>query len=229
MAVTLVLGFSSCGSDDDDDNAIDTSPVTLYAGDKTVIDGASTVESENEFVAYVNKDLSIEGFHVGETYVKANGKSRVKVTVKGKYKTYDDPVTEWGCSQSVVRSRQTQGTLSSRSDDESLIYMNPGHASAVMYSFENGKLVSVGAVVSTAYTSEYAGYLSERYLMGETTYDGDTYFMGIDAMQLEDANTVVMMQVYSASQLVTVYMPASRANNSSAKADVVKRLRRIRF
>ena len=215
MVAMLSVGFASCSSDDDDDSQIDTSPITLYAGDKTMVQGATSVESENKFVVWVNEDKSVEGFHVGETFIKVNGKSRIPVTVKGKYNTYEAPVTEWGCNQAFVKSQQKQGTLSSKSDATSLIYDNVGRAERMLYSFENGKLKSVGTVVSTAYTSEFAGYMSERFFMLPYEKDNDTYFIGIDALEVEKAKTYAMLQVYNYKYLVAIYMSASEASRSS--------------
>lgn len=112
LIVALNVGFASCGSDDKDDVNVNTSPITLYAGDKTTVSGATSIETENEFVAFIGKsDNSVNGWHVGDTYIIVNGKNRIPVSVKGKYHTYNNPVTEWGCSQTHVKNLQTQGIL----------------------------------------------------------------------------------------------------------------------
>jgi len=226
MATTLSVGFASCSSDDDD-KEIDTSPITLYAGNKTILEGANEVVSENSFIAFINNDKSIEGFHVGETFIKVNGKYRIPLTVKGKYNTHNDPVTNWGCSQSYVKSHQTQGTLSSKSTNEMLVYENVGHADLLGYSFENGKLNGIITMVKTAYTSEYAGYLAERYFMIPYETDDDTYFVGIDALETKDAKTFVMLEIYNATYLSTVYMPFSKASSSAnSKSNVIKKMKK---
>lgn len=229
MVAMLSVGFASCGGDDDDDS-IDTSPITLYAGDETSVNGASSIESENEFVVYIGKsDNSVNGFHVGNTFIKVNGKNRIPVTVKGKYHTYDDPVTEWGCSQDYVKSHQKQGTLNtSKSDSKSLIYENVGHADILMYNFENGKLKSIAVLVSTAYTSEYAGYLAERFLMIKLDNSSVDY-AGVDALDVDKAKTYVGLKIYSTSYLMGVYMPASDSKSSSAKISIENRLRSIKL
>lgn len=218
MVIVFSFGLTACGSDDDKDDDIDTTPITLYTGDKTFVKGATNIESENRFVALINSDNSVEGYHVGDTYLRVNGKSRIKVTVKGKFKTYDNPITEWGCSQSHVKSLQSQGTISSKSDGKYLIYENVGHADILAYSFENGKLESIVTMVSTIYTSEYASYMSERFFMIPYENDNDTYFIGVDALEVESANTLAMLQVYSTSYLSAVYMPASKYLKNSSKA-----------
>ena len=47
----LSIGFASCSKDDDDtDDGVDTTPITLYAGDNKTIMGADTISTSNRFV-----------------------------------------------------------------------------------------------------------------------------------------------------------------------------------
>ena len=230
MAAMLSVGFASCGSDGDDNNAggIDTSPISLYAGDKTTITGATDLESENEFVAYISsKDNSIVGYHVGETKVRVNGTKIVPVTVKGKYNLYDAPITEWGCNQSFIKSRQKQGTLSSKSNAEVLIYENAGKSSAMAYMFDNGALKGVGVVISTIYASELGSYFGERFLLLPIKSEDETLY-GIDGLDLATANTVVTVSVKSASSMLVIYMPVPPSGNSSkAKANMIQKIKKL--
>lgn len=220
MAIVIVVVFcgttTSCSSSDDDNDGIDTSPISIYAGDTKTIMGAETITSQNEFVAYVTKDLSVRGYHVGETTLTVNEKKNIRITVNPKSTLYDDPVLKWGCDQSYVKNNQKQGTLSSKSDNEKLLYENVGKTGAyILYTFENGKMKSVGAVVSTAYTSEYATYLGERYFMLPYETQKDTYFIGIDAMSIEKAKSYVVLQVYTYTTLIAVYADPSTVKTRS--------------
>ncbi len=210
MCVTLL----SCSSDDDNENKVNLSPISLYVDEETHVAGTSTLKSQNDFVAMTSGN-TVKGFHVGETYVATDKNERIPVEVKGKYNTYQEPITEWGCNRSYVQGKQTQGTLSSRSDEKSLIYENVGHASMLMYSFEGNKLKSIGSVVSTSYTEEFASYLAERFLMTSYEKDNDTYFIGIDGLKVEDAKTAVVLQVYNSNYLIAVYMPVKDYSSSS--------------
>ena len=73
------LVLTSCSSNDDDDDGVNTSPITINAGSKTVIQGAETITSLDEFVAYVGSDLSVTGFHVGETTLTVNQRKNIKI------------------------------------------------------------------------------------------------------------------------------------------------------
>lgn len=226
MAVTF-FGFVACGNDgdEDDNDGIDTSPISLIAGKEKVIQGADTINSSNKFVAYGSKN-TVYAWHVGEANLLVNGKKSISITVLPQYHLYNDPVCEWGCSQDNVKNKQTQGTLSSKSTSESLIYEDAGAASLMIYQFKNGKLTNVGALVSTNYTSQYASFLAERYLMLPYYKGEDTYFVGVDALELEKGNTVAALSVYSAKYLMTIYMPVSeftRATRSQNDIDIFRK------
>ncbi len=210
----MTLGLMACSSDDDEDDGVDTTPISMLAGNEKTISGADTITVANGFVAY-SKGNKLTAWHVGETSLLVNGRKTISLTVNPVYHLYDDPICNWGCSISDVRSHQKQGTLNSKSDNKMLIYENAGAASMLGYSFENGKLKGVVAMVSTNHTSSYASYLAERYLMLPYYEGEDTYFIGADNISLDDANTVVVMQVYSTQYLSTVYMPASQFSTRS--------------
>lgn len=220
MSVALPT-MVACGSDDEEEkeqepeeDMIDTTPISIFSDGTKSIAGADSIVSSNRFVVYT-KGNEIHGYHVGETEVLVNNKKTIQVTVLPKYSLYDDPICKWGCDMNYVKNNQKQGTLSSKSTTEMLVYENAGAASMLMYTFKNNKLSSVGAVVSTNHTSTYASYLAERYLMVPYYEGKDTYFVGIDALEVESANTAVIMQVYNIDYLITLYTPASKLSTRS--------------
>ena len=95
MSLMLCSGFASCGNDDEDDS-IDTKPISLYAGSEKDIQGADSIQSSNKFVAY-GKGNVVHAFHVGETTLLVNGKKTISISVLPQYHLYDDPVCNWGC------------------------------------------------------------------------------------------------------------------------------------
>lgn len=206
---------SSCSKDDKEDD-IDTTPISLYVGDQKEIQGAKSLSSANDFIA-VTKDNTIEGFHVGKTRISVNNSKSIDITVKSIHNLYDDPVCNWGCTMNEVRQKQTQGKYSSRSDNDALIYENAGGASFIMYSFNNGKLKSVGVVVSTNHLSQFTDYLLDRFLMTTVYYGKDTYFAGIDGSSMEIAKTFVMMEVYNVDYMIALYTPVSKTPTRSAQ------------
>ena len=216
ISICSFIMVSCGGGDDSSDIDIDTTPITLYVGSKSKVNKANSLKSENEFVALVdNQEKSIKGYHVGTTFVKVNEKYRIPVTVKGSYNTYDDLITEWGCSQANIKSKQKQGTLSSKSSSDNLLYEKVGKADIIGYSFENGKLASIIAFVSTTYLNNYTNYIAERYFMLPYEKDAKTYFIGGDALTLDDSKTIVVLEVYNTKYLSCVYMPASKYKSSS--------------
>ena len=222
MLTMLCAGFASCGSDDDDEvkggNSIDTSPISLYAGDDKIIQGANTITSQNTFVAY-SKDNTVYGYHVGETTLLVNNKYHITVHVYPKYHLYDDPVCKWGCDMNYVKYNQKQGTLNSKkSNSAQLVYENAGGATGIIYKFEHGVLTYAGAVVSTVHATTMAKYLAERYIMITGYTAEDRYFFGGDGMTPSEANTIVYLEVYNASYLIAVYAPASNFATRSPQA-----------
>ncbi|MBP3246552.1 MAG: hypothetical protein J6M36_01570 [Prevotella sp.] len=201
----------SCSSSSEDDS-IDTTPITMYAGSDKTIEGADTISSLNKFVAYGSKN-KIHGWHVGETTVTVNGKKNIQVTIAPKYNLYADPICEWGCSMDHVKKNQKQGSLNPKSTDAILAYNDAGGASLLAYYFKNGTLASVMAIVSSNHTSVLADYLSERYLILPYYQGKETYFAGIDGLDENHAKTMVLMQLRNVNEWDVYYAPYT--NNST--------------
>jgi len=209
MLATVALPLMMACGDDDEEESFDTTPINIYSNGEKTISGADTITSANKFIAYT-KGNKVTAFHVGKTDLTVNGKYKISLSVLPLYHLYDDPILEWGCSVDYVKSHQKQGTLNSKSTDELLAYENAGGASILGYSFENGKLKSVGAFVSTSHTSTLADYLMERYLM-EPYYQGaETYYIGMDGLTTEEANTALIMNVASSSMIQVTYASAKQ-------------------
>lgn len=216
ILAVMSFGITSCGGDDDDekDDGIDTTPITLIAGKDKTIQGADTISSSNKFVAYATKN-TVHGWHVGEAALKVNGKKTISITVLPQYYLYDNPVLEWGCSIDKVKMNQKQGTINSKSTDEMLAYDNAGGATLMAYNFKNGKLNAVMAIISTNHTSTLASYLAERYLMLPMYQGEDAYFAGCDNIDVDSANTFVIMQLYSTKYWAVYYTQSSKSTTRS--------------
>lgn len=219
MATLFYVSFVSCGGDDDDD-IIDTTPISLLAGKDKVIQGADTISSSNRFVAYGNKDV-VHAWHVGETSLLVNGKKTITIKVLPVYRLYDDPICNWGCDMNYVKNNQKEGMINSKSTNDLLVYDDAGAASNLVYSFENGKLKGVTAFVSTKYTSQYSSYLAERFLMLPYYKGENTYFIGADDIDVEKATTVATLQIYNLNYLATVYLPAKDYIKSTRLGDYI--------
>ncbi|MBR6926835.1 MAG: hypothetical protein IKH52_06490 [Bacteroidaceae bacterium] len=225
LAVVVLLSMSSsivltsCGDDDDGETSVSTKDLTLYVGSKTNISGAKSIVPDNKFIALVDNNLEIEGWHVGSTSLLVNGNKKINLTVRGRYHFYDDPVTDWGTSMSNVKSKQKQGTLSNETQDV-LVYKNVGSAELLGYTFEKGKLKAALAQVKTSYTTSLIDYLNERYLILPEEVATYTY-MGADGLDKTTMKTLVMIEVQSASYIIVYYLPYSSANKAP-EAEVQK-------
>ena len=232
FGVTLVTmmsaGFVSCGDDDEKDDGVDTTPISIYAGTDKVISGADTISSSNKFVAYGTKN-TVHAWHVGETALKVNGKQTISISVHPLYHLYDDPICNWGCSMDYVKSHQKQGTINSKSTSEMLAYDNAGGATLLMYQFKDGKLSAVMAMVSTNHSSTLADYLGERYLLLPYYQGEKEYFVGMDGLDRETAKSMVMMELYNSSNWAIMYTNASsssKARSGEIDFDTKKKLAR---
>ena len=234
LGVTLVAmlsaGFVSCGDDDEKDDGVDTTPISLFAGKDKVIEGADTISSSNKFVAYGTKN-TVHAWHVGEAALVVNGKKTISISVLPLYHLYDDPICNWGCSMDYVKSHQKQGTINSKSTSEMLAYDNAGGATFLAYQFKDGKLSAIMALVSTNHTSALADYLGERFLM-LPYYEGEKqYYIGMDGLDRETANSMVMMDLYNSSNWAIMYTNASSVSNTrsgkidnQAREELIKKL-----
>ena len=230
MVTFLSVGLASCSSDDSDeaekDDGVDTSPITLFAGNNKIIMGADTIFSSNRFVAY-GKGNTVNAWHVGQTELLVNNKKRIAITVLPKYTLYDDPICEWGCSRDYIKNHQKQGSINSKSNEKILAYDNAGAATILSYSFENDKLKSVIAIVSLKHYSQYADYLTERFIMLPYYKGEDTYFIGADGLDEKSRKTVAVLSNYDTRYLATVYMPANDYVTRSISKDTLNEVKEL--
>lgn len=232
LVAMLSAGFVSCGDDDEKDDekddGVDTTPISLFAGKDKVIEGADTISSSNKFVAYGTKN-AVHAWHVGEAALMVNGKQTISISVLPLYLLYDDPVCKWGCSIDYVKKNQKQGTINSKSTSELLAYDNAGGATLLAYQFKDGKLSAIMAIVSTNHTSTLADYLGERFLI-LPYYEGEKqYYIGMDGLDRETANSMVMMELYDTSAWSVLYIDASsssKARSGEIDFDTKKKLAR---
>lgn len=217
LMATMSFGLISCGDDDDEPkSSIDTTPISFFSGDKKVIEGADTIASDNKFVAY-GKGNTLTGYHVGQTTVTVNGKKKIDVTVNPMYTLYADPICNWECDINYVKNHQVQGKIDSKSDNTILAYDDAGGASLLAYNFENGKLKSVIAMVSTNHATTLTKHLLERFIMAPYYKGSETYYVGLDALDEDEATTAILMQVYNASYISVFYTSAQ--STASSRSD----------
>ena len=212
--MVVSLAFVSCGSDEEDEP--NYANQTMVAGDTYTIPGKiKDWASDNELIASVSNGI-VTAERVGETIIRSGSKS-FKVSVTGKYNTFKEPYTQWGASQSAVKSYMTGYTLF-KETNEVLYYTGLNKEMGYGYSFTNSALSSSYVILQmTSVTSdEMVAYLAERYVY--VTMDEDDYYFGFVT---PDKKTVVILQLQSNSgQLYyfVYYTSASSANAAPAQA-----------
>lgn len=100
------------------------------------------------------------------------------VTVTPQYNLYEEPCTNWGCSESYVKSFMSGYTLAKEKDDY-LIYAGKGAASYIQYGFDDAALEGCAIYVPRSYVDELVCFMKERYIYVKK---GDDYygFLSID-------------------------------------------------
>lgn len=227
----------SCSKDDNEtDTQVTITPtsISLYYEDTQQLSAtnATSWNTEDEFVAEVNKNGLVTGGHVGTTKIVAsNGKSSAicEVTIKPKYNLYDTPILDWNASTSSIKSQETH-TFSSSSSSTILAYdytKSSSNPCIVMYEFENNKLYSVSVFIDYQFHGYATNYLLERY---QPVYSDKTSYTAIfaDAYDKSKWRTCVGLGTVtiSGTKLTRImFMPASslpsfQTNTRSAIAKV---------
>ena len=215
LLAMLPMLFTSCSKDDDSNGGYygDKRPIVINIGESKALNLAPNTYSKNPFIVSVN-DKGIYGEHVGKTDIVTKG-TPISVEVKGKYHTYPDPITNWGCNMSYIKNNYKSG-VSWKEDDGTLVYENCGKSELVMYIFEYGKLYGVGAVVKSSYASEIGNYINERYFvlpydLGEYTYGGS------NAYSTDKASTFVYLKISdNAKYISAIYLESPQKSKTKS-------------
>lgn len=198
--IVTVAGYclSSCSSSKEEDPLV-VSPASIsmhYEDTKQLkADGATSWYSNDEFVAKVNSSGLVTGNHVGETEIVVSDGSRsaiCKVTITPEYYLYDDPILQWGTSMSSIKSLETHKRANSTSDNVLVYDYSFGSKSCLMgYTFKNGALQGVMAMLNVSMYADVAYYLLERF---QPVAAGDNYdYVLIDAMEKDKCKTIVYL------------------------------------
>lgn len=222
-AMLPLFVFVGCS---DEESHVNTEPISLYVDDTYQIQmdiTPSSVSSEREFIATIEKDGVVTGVHVGETNVYIDGEYTIPVEVKGKYNLYEDPITEWGCSSAYIKENQKQGTYyigdGGNDDSEMIEYRACGEADWIIYLLEDDKLQAVGVAIPSFLSSEVGNFLTERFFM--IPYDlGDYTIGGANDYNTDKATTFVYVKVSSVGYLTIYYIQHEAETNSLRSGDI---------
>ena len=144
----------------------------------------------------------------------------IPVEVKGRYNTWIDPVTEWGCSKEYVKSHYKECTLEvDDEEDDVLIYSDSGSSELVGYSFKDGGLAFVVVYIKTFYSSEVVNFLTERFFM--VPYPEEPLIAaGFNHYDTDKADTYVGLAMENISYLTIGYMVYDKSAESKSSASL---------
>lgn len=203
--LALPFLFSSCGKESEEEVDTDVDNIVLFVdGTKDLGIKGDYLTSDNRFVASVDVDGIVKANHIGTTFINTK-KKKIPTVVMGFYHLYDEPVLEWGCSPSTVKAKQKQGNISSVATASNVLrYDNAGSTQAIGYTFEDGKLKSVGVILDLKYASTISDYLMERYFMIPYV-TGDVIAMGYNSYDIDEATVSVGLMIYN-SYIIVMYL-----------------------
>lgn len=211
LMLASLVGISSCSDDDKEENLNLPSTKSMKVGDVYDMQYQSNWVSNNAFVASVNNNGVVTANRVGTANIYSNAHS-CQVTVSANVTLYQEPITEWGVTQSYLTNKR--GKPYSSTSDAVAYDLNSDITPYEMYTFENGKLSGAVIIVSTLYTETMLEHLSDRYKPAYANSQELTAIF-INAETLEQASTAVMTNYYNSSYWMVVYMPYDKSSRSS--------------
>lgn len=186
MTVGLSAVFTSCSSDDDDNqtsNVLTKTSIILHKGETTVVSNQESeqIKSENDFIASVTRQGVVTANHVGETKIVC-GNEMCSVKVEAKYNLYSDPCVEFGTA-TKARVKSIAKAQLIQEDAKALLYKE-NEETAITYKFDtDGKLDGVLVIFKhnnvSSKATELANFMKERYepisISGTSSYFKNSY------------------------------------------------------
>lgn len=169
---TLPLAFTSCGSDDKDENDIKLSKTeyVLNYEDEVQIEATSKLNisysTESKYVADVSASGLITAGRIGKTNILlANGEDSkvVSVTVEPKYDLFPEPIykIKFGASTQDVKSAFGNPD---HENSTGIMYEDYYKSYSYLFLIENQKVKSMAVVIPTLKLPvNLANFLGERY------------------------------------------------------------------
>lgn len=212
MLTVAIMGImlASCG---DDDEKVKLKDQTMYSEDTYVIENGENAvwESSNPMVASVENNV-VTANCAGKATISSSLGS-FEVTVKTRLNTFMEPCTDWGASQSHVKSYMN-GYSEILSSSESIAYNGKDVVEMYLYSFQNSALTTSSCIipVSNLDADTMVDFISERYY---PYYYNDDMFMFMSP----DEDTIVVFQITTISN-ETVYMLVYTDGTTRAELDI---------
>lgn len=189
LIALILLTITSCKKDDPGPSySFDKSDLVLFRNGTTQlkVTGATTevfkYTSNNDNIASVSSTGLITGNRVGKTIIRVaynNYKDSCNVSIMPLYNTFVEPITEFGISKSYLKSKEKRILYTESATIA--IYKGSREEKYVSYFFENDKLTSSAAILSSSYSSAIGSYMAERYVIVSLSpvlgYSVDNKFM----------------------------------------------------
>lgn len=170
FAAGCTLLFTGCSKDDKDGGAnlsLNETNISLHHEQTKQLKASDAVtwSSESNFVATVNASGLVEGNHVGKTHIVATKNSdnvKCVVEVTPMYSTFTEPLFDFGASVDQIKSKEKRSFQYAK-DNGILFKGGKSSEVAVMYLFENSKMVCSAISISYLYAEEAIKFIAERY------------------------------------------------------------------
>lgn len=221
LFVSISLFTTGCNKEDAKKLVLDKTSTQLYQLETSLITSNGTnvtYQSRDPYVASVKETGEVTANFVGETIidVKADeGTAEFKVTVNGKYHTFDEPCRDWTKTKSQVFEMHPSLTFSA-SGDYWMATVDENKAMILQYKFDSSdKLESSAITIHQDYAIQAMYFLAERYLP-VTEVDG--YYFFINGLTASTANTSVAMTKMSGYKVYMImYLPytSSKAGDTN--------------
>jgi hypothetical protein len=220
VMLACFLGVS-CSKENAKKLILDKVSTQLYQSETALISSNGTnvkYESRDPYVAGVDENGEVTARFVGETIidVKADeGSAEFKVTVNGKYHTFDEPCHDWTKTKSQVFAMHPSLSFS-QSGDYWMATVDESKAMILQYKFNTSdKLESAALSIHQDYAIQAMYFLAERYL---PITEKDGYYFFVNGLSTSTANTsVALTKITGYKAYMIMYLPYS----SSKAGDIV--------
>lgn len=219
LLVASVVCLTACSGDEKEVRPKIPSSRNMKVGESFNLGYKADWASANKFAATVNSDGVVIAEREGTARIySASENLSCNIFVTASFTLYNEPIKQWGISKSSVKSQK--GTPSN--ETSTTFFYNTGSAAAPIegYQFEGNSLTSSIVLVKTAYSSEIAKHLIQRYAPVTMDSDEGSYYFA-DAISPNSPNTLVLLQYYNSSYLAVLYAKYSGSTVRSSSSQAV--------
>ena len=183
---------------------------TMHYGETYVIhaecENPISYSSNDEYHAKVTSSGKITAQYVGNTTIRLTSEDDTKtfsVVVEPEYNTYPEPRIKFGDTKSSVISKLGEPDYIDADGIGYTNYSSKAPILAILFD-DNEKVESYGILVKTAFSSELASFLGERYVyVGET----DDFLAFTNGLTAEKKTMFIGLELYNVNYWMVAYAP----------------------